>query len=99
NADLSTPSLHDALPIYFVRTQAWDLIQRGEVDLIYGPKGAGKSALYVLTQEHAEEWRQETGILQIAAENPRGTPAFKDLDIDPRSEEHTSELQSRENLV
>ncbi|MGO7203056.1 P-loop ATPase, Sll1717 family, partial [Rhizobium ruizarguesonis] len=76
----------DALKEYFVRTQAWNRILNGEVDIVYGPKGSGKSALYVLSQDHADELF-DNNVLQIAAENPRGTPAFRDLEVDPPASE------------
>jgi hypothetical protein len=76
----------DELKQYFVQTQAWTRILNGEVDIIYGPKGSGKSALYVLAQDHADDLFDKY-VIQIAAENPRGTPAFRDLDIDPPSSE------------
>jgi hypothetical protein len=72
----------DSLREYFVRTQAWERIYNGEIDIIYGPKGAGKSALYVLIQDHTNQLFDRR-VLLIAAENPRGTPAFKDLETDP----------------
>lgn len=76
----------EALKEYFVKTQAWDRILNGEVDIVYGPKGAGKSALYVLTQDHADDLFDKTVIL-VSAENPRGTPAFRDLGTDPPTSE------------
>jgi hypothetical protein len=76
----------DALKEYFVKTQAWNRIVGGEADIVYGPKGSGKSALYVLAQDHADELF-DRNVIQIAAENPRGTPAFRDLEVDPPSSE------------
>src|SRR5262245_13693993 len=76
----------EALKDYFVKTQAWDRIHKGEIDIIYGPKGAGKSALYLLIQDSADEFF-DRGVLLIAAENPQGAPAFKNLDIDPPTSE------------
>jgi hypothetical protein len=52
---------------YFVRTQAWERIYNGEIDVIYGPKGAGKSALYVLIQDHQDDLF-DRNILLVAAE-------------------------------
>ncbi|MDH0115059.1 hypothetical protein N7379_11280 [Rhizobium pusense] len=71
---------------YFVQTQAWMRFLNGEVDIVYGPKGAGKSALYVLAQDHNDELFDKN-VIQIAAENPRGTPAFRDLGVDPPTSE------------
>ena len=38
----------NTLENYFVETSQWNKIWRGDVDIIYGPKGSGKSALYYL---------------------------------------------------
>jgi hypothetical protein len=71
---------------YFVETDQWRRILAGEVDVIYGPKGSGKSAIYslLISRENALFDRH---ILVVAAENPRGTPAFRDLVIDPPASE------------
>ncbi len=71
---------------YFVKTQAWERIYQGEIDLIYGPKGSGKSALYVLIQDHQDELF-DRNILLVAAENPQGSPAFRDLTSSPPTSE------------
>jgi hypothetical protein len=76
----------EALKGYFVRTQAWERINNGEIDIIYGPKGAGKSALYFLIQESLNEFFDRR-VLLIAAENPQGAPAFRDLETDPPTSE------------
>ena len=76
----------DILRDYFVKTQAWNRIFNGEIDIIYGPKGAGKSALYVLIQDHIDDLARRRIIL-IAAENPRGAPAFKSLVHEPPTSE------------
>jgi ABC-type lipoprotein export system ATPase subunit len=36
----------DFLATYFVETDQWKRLYSGEVDIVYGPKGSGKSALY-----------------------------------------------------
>jgi hypothetical protein len=76
----------DTLKGYFVKTQAWDRINNGDIDIIYGPKGAGKSALYFLIQENTNDFFDRR-VLLIAAENPQGTPAFKDLETNPPTSE------------
>jgi hypothetical protein len=76
----------DSLREYFVRTQAWDRIYNGDIDVIYGPKGAGKSALYVLIQNYISDLFDRR-VLLISAESPRGAPAFKDLNVDPPTSE------------
>lgn len=50
--------------------------------MIYGPKGAGKSALYALLLSKTSELFDKN-ILLVPAENPRGAPAFRDLLQDP----------------
>jgi hypothetical protein len=53
---------------------------------VYGPKGAGKSALYSLLISKSTELF-DRNILLVAAENPRGAPAFRDLVTDPPASE------------
>ena len=77
----------DALRSYFVETDQWQKLIAGEVDIIYGAKGAGKSALYALLVGQNETLRLGRRIVFIAAENPRGTPAFRDLAEDPPTTE------------
>ncbi|MCX5513733.1 hypothetical protein C3941_13685 [Kaistia algarum] len=72
----------ETLRAYFVKTQAWNRIYNGDIDIIYGPKGSGKSALYVLIRDHDDDLFDKR-VLVIAAENPQGAPAFKDLERDP----------------
>ena len=74
------------LSSYFVETDHWRRIYSGEVDVVYGPKGSGKSALYSLLLTRANEILDRNVIL-AAAENPRGAPAFRDLIIDPPASE------------
>lgn len=70
------------LNAYFVETDPWRRIYGGEVDVVYGMKGAGKSAIYSLLLSRSEALRQR-GILIVAAENPRGVPIFRDLTAEP----------------
>ncbi|HWK86181.1 MAG TPA: hypothetical protein VNQ34_01600 [Xanthobacteraceae bacterium] len=72
----------DTLKDYFVQTTSWRRILRGEIDIVYGPKGSGKSAIYVLIQDYADHLFDQN-ILLVSAENVRGDPAFKSLTLDP----------------
>jgi hypothetical protein len=74
------------LASYFVETDQWGRLFRGEVDIIKGDKGAGKSAIYSLLAAKATELFDKS-ILLIPAEKPRGTPAFKELVTDPPASE------------
>lgn len=76
----------DALSNYFVETDNWRRIFSGEIDVVYGPKGAGKSALYALLVARADALFDKN-ILLVPGEKPRGTPAFKDLVVDPPATE------------
>jgi hypothetical protein len=40
----------NALAGYFVETNQWQKIANGEIDIIRGEKGAGKSAIYALPE-------------------------------------------------
>src|SRR5690606_40313752 len=97
-AAMSTLSLHDALPIS--RTVATISVLAGIVILLAG-------IAEVFNAVTASSWRWLHGILGVvfiatgivAFFRPGGTFAMLAAFIGWRSEEHTSELQSRENLV
>ncbi len=84
----------DELHGYFVETDQWRRILAGEVDIIFGAKGAGKSALYSLLVAQKDKLRLDTRTLFLPAENPRGTPVFRDLTSTSSnlSEEHFRSL-------
>lgn len=73
----------DRLKLYFVETEQWRRVLSGEADIVFGPKGSGKSALYSLLVTKKEELRLGHRTIFLAAENPRGTPAFRDLTTQP----------------
>jgi hypothetical protein len=74
------------LSSYFVETDQWQRIFAGDIDLVYGTKGSGKSAIYALLLSRASELF-DRGIIITAAENPRGTVTFKDLATNPPTTE------------
>lgn len=76
----------EALAAYFVETDNWRRVFAGDIDVIYGPKGSGKSALYSLLVARTNELFDRNVIL-VPGENPRGTPAFRDLMTDPPATE------------
>lgn len=65
---------------YFVETYQWRRLLRGEVDIIYGAKGSGKSAIYLLMDTVREMFEEEDRTIILPAENYTGTPAFQVLD-------------------
>ncbi|WP_122572375.1 P-loop ATPase, Sll1717 family [Pseudomonas viridiflava] len=69
----------DELHTYFVETDQWQKLVSGKIDVVFGAKGSGKSALYSLLVAKKDELRLQGRTLFIAAENPRGTPVFRDL--------------------
>jgi hypothetical protein len=75
------------LSSYFVETSQWQRIWAGDVDVIYGAKGSGKSAIYSLLLDRTDILF-DRNTLVVAAENPRGTPVFKDLVADPPASEN-----------
>src|SRR5580693_3428525 len=74
------------LSAYFVETDQWQSIYAGDIDVVYGSKGAGKSALYALLLSRTSDLF-DRGIIVVAAENPRGTVAFRDLVANPPADE------------
>lgn len=71
---------------YFVETDQWRRLYSGERDIVYGPKGSGKSALYSLLVQKADDLF-DRDILVVTAENPSGTPAFRDVIAEPPTSE------------
>ena len=71
---------------YFVETEQWRSIASGNIDIVYGPKGAGKSALYALLLDRADSFFDQS-ILMVSGENPRGATVFNDLVSDPPTTE------------
>ena len=76
----------DSLASYFVETNEWAKVIAGSVDIVYGPKGAGKSAIYALIRKREDDLKAHR-ITAIGAENVRGTPVFEDLVVDPPASE------------
>ena len=67
---------------YFVETEQWTKLVAGDKDVVYGPKGSGKSALYSLLLQKRDELF-DRGILIKPAETPKGSPAFRTIATDP----------------
>ena len=78
----------EKLNLYFVETNQWKQVFTDEVDIVYGPKGAGKSAIYSLINRYEPDFFQKNIVLRFA-ENPRGATAFSDLQVDPPSSERS----------
>jgi hypothetical protein len=76
----------DAISEYFVKTDLWNRVINGEIDIIRGEKGTGKSAIYLLLEANKNELFDQ-GIFLVNGENPRGTTVFKDLILDPPTTE------------
>src|SRR4028119_1601928 len=74
------------LEAYFVETDEWRQVYGGSADVIYGPKGSGKSAIYALLMRRVDALF-DASILITAAENVRGAPVFQSLTDDPPADE------------
>ncbi|WOH70672.1 hypothetical protein RX330_20460 [Bradyrhizobium sp. NDS-1] len=71
---------------YFVETHQWARMEKGQIDIVRGEKGSGKSAIYSLLLSRTGPFF-DNGILLIPAENPRGGTVFKDLSTEPPTSE------------
>lgn len=71
---------------YFYETENWRKILKGEIDIVYGTKGSGKSALYILVKDHQDQLKNDDVGL-IFAEKLRGSPIFKNVQSTPPSSE------------
>lgn len=76
----------DELEQYFVETDQWRRLFSGDIDVVYGAKGSGKSALYSLLVQKTEALF-DRGIILIPGENPSGTAAFSALIPEPPTSE------------
>lgn len=68
----------DTLASYFVETDTWKQLLNGELDVIYGSKGSGKSALYSYLLKNGDNFTSQNIIL-VAAEELRGDPVFRQV--------------------
>ncbi|MDQ6525133.1 hypothetical protein RB608_16045 [Nocardioides sp. LHD-245] len=72
----------EGLADYFIETDQWKKVISGQIDVIFGPKGAGKSAIYTSLMNR-EELLADQGVLLVTAEKPRGNTVFQGLVADP----------------
>ncbi|MDF2650271.1 MAG: hypothetical protein K0Q73_6076 [Paenibacillus sp.] len=68
----------DKLASYFVETEIWKKLVSGEVDIIKGVKGSGKSALYMHLLGQIDSFTGRNIIL-IPAENIKGATVFRSV--------------------
>ena len=76
----------EQLSRYFVETDQWPRILAGDVDIVFGSKGAGKSAIYTSLVSRDDELFDRR-IVVVAGENPRGKPVFADIVPEPPTSE------------
>src|SRR5690606_41313643 len=89
-----TLSLHDALPI-FHWLHLWLGMVTGVVVLIVSITGC----IYVFADELKETFYHDRFFIEASNIAPMPMSVLRDRAQEARSEEHTSELQSREKLV
>ncbi|MDI7418209.1 P-loop ATPase, Sll1717 family [Cronobacter turicensis] len=76
----------ERLSNYFVKTQQWESLYSGKVDIIFGAKGSGKSALYTLLLKRIDDFKEKSIIL-LSAEKPTGQTVFSDVSDEPPTAE------------
>lgn len=76
----------DNLATYFVETEQWRKVWSGEVDIVFAPKGGGKSAIYSMVVSRENELFDRS-ILIAPGENPTGATAFTEVEEDPPTTE------------
>lgn len=76
----------DDLSAYFVETENWRKVYLGEADVIFAPKGGGKSAIYSMLMSREGDFF-DRGILLATAENPSGGTAFTEVETAPPTSE------------
>jgi hypothetical protein len=68
-----------ALERYFVETEAFRSLVRGDADIIAGDKGTGKTALFRILQERAASIEELRRVEIVSGFNPAGNPVFQRL--------------------
>ncbi len=76
----------EGLKNYFLKTYLWEQLINDQVDIVFGCKGSGKSAIYNYLSTYEYDLISKYVYLTLA-ENPRGTVAFKDLNTSPPTDE------------
>ena len=76
----------DKLRDYFFQTDFWKSVREGKSDIVYGAKGAGKSAIYMSLVNDIDTLFDESILISLA-ENPKGNTAFSNLTSDPPTSE------------
>lgn len=64
---------------YFVETQTFRALVKGEVDIVAGDKGTGKTALYRVLRDRHRELPDLEHVEILPAFNPAGNPVFQRL--------------------
>ncbi len=65
----------DLLKEFFLESLDWKRLKDGRIDLILGPKGSGKSALFFHLIDHESELHDK-GIFLVSSENSAGDSVF-----------------------
>lgn len=75
----SVAEFDEDLERYFVETNTFRELIRGQVDIIAGDKGTGKTAIYRFIQKKYLDYPELEGVNMLAAFNPSGNPIFSSL--------------------
>ena len=84
----SVAEFDEDLRRYFVDTHIYTELMNGEVDIIGGDKGTGKSALYIQLSNNQRHIKSGS-VAVINAFNPTGDPTFRTLVHNPPKEVST----------
>lgn len=71
---------------YFVETEQWRKVWADEVDIVFAPKGGGKSAIYSMLGSREDQLFARNVIL-VQGENPTGNTAFEPITSEPPTSE------------
>lgn len=75
------------LKSYFVETQTFRALVKGDVDIVAGDKGTGKTALYRVLRDRDREFPELAHVEILPAFNPVGNPVFQRLGQVPQLDE------------
>lgn len=75
----SVAEFDDSLEKYFVENEAFHALVRGDIDIVAGDKGTGKTALYRIVQKRHRELEAIANIEILPGFNPSGSSVFQKL--------------------
>ena len=83
----SVAEFDEALDQYFVETEPFRALVRGQADIVAGDKGTGKTAMFRILRDRYRSIKEMESVELITGFNPEGAPVFERLAASPALDE------------